>query len=529
MGSFTGNPFVDAGIAGMCAAAEVDSPAQLGKGAVRQAVETLYRVLLSDSAFKQQPPYKCFATSTMAMIFPNSPLPQASYPQNDTKREKYRERIDGLLEHLDAPSDPTSDTCFACGQPTNLRFGKDQFPLMGSVDLVNFHPNLGAGHSVCAFCALAVQFLPFSLLQTKAEGGRLWFLHSMDPALAVLIPRKIVLPQLAAQVAAGEALRFPGQWACSGENGAVLSLLHEIGKRFADVFEQVESPVSVYLFSNDNREQFLHRVPVPRRLLLFFNALQAYPQAREQFEQELLPKGNRIAEPMLHTLKLIHLCLDNDAPKLLGGWQFHRLYLEEVMQMTKAYIHALEEVARRIVAHEDSKRYVNDLRLATHRAVMGVLIDLVRDGLMMRQELHILTPPGEVSAAADARDYLLGAIYALQNGEQLQPEPSGQALQEKHPLIERIETSGQRVIDAHQDEAKRLREALRQASSPRDIRRAFLRLVEQAQLGWQDFLFFCPPADADQHFQSRDYWLAFLYDTMREETTEQQSAETITP
>lgn len=517
MRNFTGNPFVDAGIAAMCAAAGVDSPHHLNRQSILQAVQTLYSVLLSDSAFMDKPPLKRFATSTMSMIFPNSPLPQGSYPTANQKREKYRERIDQLLRLLDEqPSDAREVPCFVCGQPAPLLVGIDQFPLMSSKAQLNFHPMLTPGHCVCAFCALAVQFLPLSLMQTKAEGGRLWFLHTADASLSIAIAKEYGVRHLSALAAAGEPLQFAGNWACPGESGAIVSLLYEIGKRHAVLLEQTPYAMSAFLFSNDNREQFVKRIGIPNRVIGFFNALQVYPTARDQFEKEILRAsvGIRVCEQILHSGAVLPLCISTEDEQLMGGWQFHRLYSMEVLGMSSQYIQVVEEVAKRLVADaEGGRKVIKALQLATARTVFGVLLDMVRDGWMSRHDLHVLCPPGEAQYASQARDYLLGAAYALLRGERLDDVAAEEPAAPKHPLIARIEQIGSRVLQSP-DSAKKLLNHLRLAQRPQDVRRAYLPLVATGVLSWADFIFFCPPEDIERHYHSRDYWLAFLYDQL---------------
>lgn len=527
MRHFTGNPFVDAGMAGMCAAADVEGPEQLDLAAIRKAVNTLFAVLLSESAFIEKPPYKAFATSRMAMIFPNSPLPQASFNTPDKKREKYRERIQLLLDKIENAGESTGVLCFVCGQPASIHVGNDHFPLVGSVSRLNFHPMLEPGDAVCAFCALCVQFLPFSLMQTKAEGGRPWFIHSTEAQLSVTIAKDYGLSHLQTLVAAGEPLRFWGNWAGAGERAAVVSLLYEFGGRHARLLEQSTYPVTAFLFSNDSREQFLDYIHVPHRLMLFFNTLQVYPEARERFEKELLRSSfsNILAAKMLEERSVLGQCLTNEG-RLLGGWMFHRLYAQEVLQVNEVYLRTVEEVAQRLVASEDSKKRVDALRLADRRSVFGTLLDLVRDGLMTRQELYWLVPPGGGDEASKARDYLLAASFALQNGEVLDETEPAQPPSCEHPLVERIERLGETVA-SDMDVAKSLMVDLQTAQQPRQIRRAFMRLIARNRLGWRDFIFFCPPDSDQMHYQSRDYWLAFLYDQSPKQTDALQAEDEI--
>lgn len=522
MKRFTGNPFVDAGIAGMCAAAEVSCPEQLDQQAIEHAVKTLLQVMTSESAFVKKEPYKVFATSTMAAIFPNSPHPQPSYPTPAKKSEKYQERIQEYLSAMQEKDAQAAETCFACGGTASCRVGLDRFPLIGSdKDRLNFHPMLGQGHPICGFCALAVQFLPFSLLQTRAEGGRLWFLHTLEAGLAIAVARDFTFKAMMGQMAAGEPFRFYGDWACPGEEGAIISLLLFLSKEHAEQLAECETPVSALVFSNDNREQSLQQIVIPHVLLRFFEALRYYPEARRRFEQELLrvPKvGTSTAVQMLGQQSLIrsNLLHDQSPPTLRGGWQFHRLYSMEVIRLNRRYIQVIESVGQRIAGDEDAKKWINALRLSDTTEVFGVLLEMVRDGLISRGELQTLVPPGGGRTAIQARDYLLGVIYALQSGESIEPlEERGEEPEEGlHPLIARIEEVGKRLID-EEARPKQLVQSLREARSPDQIRRALLRTVQHGVLRWHDFIFFCPPDEGTVHFQTRDYLLAYLYDCLR--------------
>jgi len=71
---FTGNPFVDAGIAGMCAAAEVDRPEDLSYENVRSATQRLVGIFTSPQALKcgvgpGNSKASAFATSEMSVFF----------------------------------------------------------------------------------------------------------------------------------------------------------------------------------------------------------------------------------------------------------------------------------------------------------------------------------------------------------------------------------------------------------------------------------------------------------------------------
>ncbi len=510
----TGHPFVDVGVAGLCALAGVQSLSALSPQAIRQAIDEAIRTLTSQSAFAKPEKGGAFATGLYSQLFPNSPLPNPSVTLNN-KAQRLRERLEEYLQAIFQP-DPNSQEgwCFACGEPAYFRVGLDRCPMVGYGEWSNFNPEFKPGATICGFCALAVQFLPFSVMRTRPDGGRLWIFHAYDIPLMVSIAQNYTLQEMNLCIAQNRPLNVYGNWQIQTDEGAIVSLLCELPHAQLKNLINQHVPLSAYFFSNDNRGQYLTRREVPPEVLLFLSALKYHPQSYQQFRQEVLsvPKlGEMVSRAIMNTQPIICLCLDfeSDPSRLRGGWRAHKLYAEEVLLMKSTFLRTVEAVGERIATHEDAKKWIQALR-SDYTTVSNALLRLVKEGLMTKDEYYLIGK-GEVMTTSQ---YLLGVIFALQNGESLPEDTQAELAGDRHPLIALVEQVGARIV-AESERVKRLVQSLRAARNPDMIRRAFLRAVQEGVVRWNEFIQLCPPDDANTHFLARDYLLAYLFDTAR--------------
>jgi CRISPR-associated protein Cst1 len=106
--SWTGHPFVDAGLAAIAAVAKVQDLAQLTPLHLEQAAKELKRVLLSDQSLGVGVE-KSFAKGVLSQLFPNSELVNTSNWKGETPeqkaqsvRQKYEQAIDSDLRRAKA-------------------------------------------------------------------------------------------------------------------------------------------------------------------------------------------------------------------------------------------------------------------------------------------------------------------------------------------------------------------------------------------------------------------------------------------
>ncbi len=537
---FTGNPFVDAGIAGMCAAANVTTLLELDANAVERAVGKLTSILPSPAAFKKRLIGKketVFATSEMSVIFPNSPMPNPAVKGEGNKRDQYCARVHRKYEFFQQQIAGQSTGmgygfCFVDGSVAIMRVGNDEFPLVDSKGKRNFHPGLQQGHAIGAFTAIALEFFPFSVLRTGGNNtGFFWFVHTAEEDIAIACAN-LTFQSMNDAISHGKGLGFFGNWNTPSRSVdvALVAIIREltIGRNSAALsskaIKSVNYPVTAYVFSNENRGPKIEGHDLPHQLFGFFGKMRYIPDAMTRFNHEVLERdlGWLVAKKMLAREAFVSVCCTRPEPdklaKLLGGWEMHSLYAVEVLGMSGSLIRDIEAVSERI---SESEKVADCTLMLQKEGPSSALLRLNRQGFVSFDEYARLIPPDDRHAAFVVRDYLLAAIYERQNltvhDQPFKPwHESGSATSiEKHPLILLTEKVGAKLaIDV--DLGKRIATGLAQSKRISEQRGTLLRAVRRGILSWNDFISIFPPDHPQTSFLLRDYLLAYLYTTLRD-------------
>ncbi|MCS7255997.1 MAG: hypothetical protein RMJ05_08885 [Thermomicrobium sp.] len=540
---WTGQPFIDAGLAALAAAARLQRLDQLTVAHLDTACQALERVMLSDEALGVDLE-RSFARGPLSQVFPNSELVNPSNWKNGAEgvRAKYRQALQEDLQRAKKSLllDGTR-RCIGCGAyraaETFMTLRRDRFPLLSGT--VNFYPSLAYGVDLCGLCVLALRFLPLSLLRA-GDRGRIWFLHCQELKVAGVIAQEYGWRHISAAIAAGEPVDFYGEWRTAGNTGAVarllFRLLDQFGAQLRSVYER-RIPAIAYLFSNDLRSGYIEVLPIPTDVLEFIASLyQESPSAFKQFEHELLdfPPGldrraataregfiRSVSRQFLRAESIIGMCLAMDgeqSPRLLGGWLGHRLYLLEVLRMPAGTLAVLERLGIDLAQHEDAKKWVGRLERARPNELRAILLDLVRARLLSARELAAIVPPNEPSAAGVARDILLAVAYEWQrsaNEGRLFPRlaDSVESLPKPETVIEELAVLARRLSEGLRNRSAWIAD-LSTARSLAQLRGAYLRAVRQGVLTARDFLFLVPFTEPWKAWALRDYLLAFLFENV---------------
>lgn len=524
---FTGNPFVDAGIAGMCAAADVNKPEELKKSDIEYAVKRLISYLTSSLAIEPLPkpdnPKKmsAFATSEMSAILPNGPLANPANKPKD-KPIKYKKYVNDLLSLLYIDGN-TGDNCFICGRNANLVAQKTNFPLVDSIDRRNFHPGLNPGHPICAFCALAIQFLPLSILRTSI-GGKFWFIATMDSYIAIEMARNFTLSSMDESISKKERIGFFGNWDMPGYSSSVVNAIIFItGERYKLGMNDTNFPVQAFFFTNDNRSPELDVRNIPNKLFRYFSILRLTSNHFNEFLHELLYKekiGEITCKRMLlsdHIGKGNVVKQGEGVYKLLGGWIAHRLYMEEVLGLSGEYIKSIENVALRIAESENPQKELKVIE--TIKSPMPWFLSAIRSGYLSKDELYILIPPNDYYKGKSSLDYIyaatIGIINLKEKGNELERFDGSLTSAEKdNQVIQLVELIGEKLLSSSYD-IKQILDKLMISRSISQIRHAWLRVIKSGAISWDDFIKILPPDDNNQVYIIRDYMIAYLCDYLR--------------
>lgn len=548
---WTGHPFVDAGLAAMAAAAQVERLEELTPEHLQRASEDLKRILLSDQSLGIDLD-RSFARGAMSQIFPNSELVNNQNWKGNTPEEKatsvrtkFNDALQSDLHRAKKGLQGSGDeVCFVCGErrpaEAMVIVRKDKMPLLEGI--VNFYPAFAYGVRICGLCALAVRFLPLSVMRTGVS-NRLWFLHAQALPIAAAIAERYGWRHFNDAIVRNEALDFFSSWQTAGDAGTVLYLLCELLEQFGDqLWEVYQSPLptTAYLFSNDNRGGYVQALPVPNELLILFAKLQVESQsAFRRFWQELLQvpevledKGRKarigfvqsVASRLLQGSEIIGICLDDEAPKLRGGWLGHRLYLKEVRGMPIAKLAILERLGIAIAQSDDAKKRIMELRQAKRSELYGIWLRWVREGWLKHDEFYALLPPNDYGVAGEVRDILLAVIYEWQHchkqGEEF-PAIAEAAEPSPDETLQRLQQIGEQLRARLPNLSGWIGQLQTGRSSDR-IRGAYLNAVRNGAMRFADFVFLAPLGDRQRLWLLRDYLLAFLFDRAKEALPEEE-------
>jgi len=546
---WTGQPFVDAGLAALLACTRVHRLDNLTAEDLEEACQELEDMLLSDQTLGIGLE-KSFAKSTLSQVFPNSELVNPSNWGKGAEgiREKYRAALRADLERAKRAiaGAPPERVCLVCGaaRPANsfVALRRDHFPLLSGA--VNFYPGLSYGVELCGICRLALRFVPLSVLRA-GDRGRLWFLHCPAEAVARRIAQRFGREHFKRLISAGEGVDFYGDWRTAGNGGVVLRLLcrllHDFGTELRTVYQR-GVPAVAYVFSNDNRGGYIEGVPVPTAVLDFLQSLYLEsPNAFKQFEQELLAVEPGLAKNeaqqrerfvahvagrIIRAEPIIGLCripLPDGSSRLFGGWIAHRIYLQEVIGMNEAVLALLERTGIALAQHERAKQLVGRLERARPADIRAVFLDMVREGLLTAKELAALLPPNEPAHAQLVRDVTLGIVYEWQRAQEA-GEPFPQlppAIRQLTPdeTIERIANIAERLVASLPNRTRWIVDLMATRRTAQ-MRATYLRALRSGALGLDDFLFLVPLGQPGQAWVLRDYLLAFLFEYDREAVPE---------
>ncbi len=564
---FTGNVFVDAGLAGMCAAAGVKQLHELDEPAISRAVDKLIALITSDAAFapryvegEKKP--KTFAGSDMTVIqTKNGVLSQSSCKGDDvtalrkanpglseaaakslartqSQKANYEARLQkklaNVLSALRNPASQAAQRCFVDGNPACAIMGNDEFPMVDSKTKRNFHPGLIGGHPVGALTALALEFFPLAVLRTGINSGFFWFVHTAQEEIAVPIA-ELTRDFMNDALAKKNDFGFFGDWKINnrGKETALVGLIKELTcgaqKPLAkETIDKIALPVTAYVFSNDSRSPTIEAYDLPHPLWKFFAQLRG-SKSLGRWNREVLgaeKKGWLLARAMLRGERIVSMCLlrakDSETVMLRGGWNAHAHYAHEVLDLTPTFLRDIESLSQTLFDDAKAKDWLFDLqRAAGVGEVRRVLLRFCSEKFLDEATFACLVPPDAPFAALSTRDYLLAALYdrsycAEKNLEFEAWDSEDDATPEaKLPVLQLVEEIGASLL---QDERHtRLAADLARATRTTDVRRVLLQGAKRGLVSWPQWAQFFPLEKPGYSLLLRDYLLAYVYTHMERE------------
>ena len=278
-----GNPFVDAGVCGICEWLE-KHPQEITVKDLKQIIEDFVPIAANWEKW--------------GSIFTlNHPLTNPSRKKDERVVHFSGMLLDyiGNIKELNQIGD-----CMGCGRrnvgPIPL-LDKTGVPLTGGKNN-NFLPVFSEGAGYCAACSFAIQFLPLALVATGSSGGRFLMLHSKSWELMRVwstICIKGVNQQYAQQGTGG---CFKPDYANS-RNGLfymVREMVIELEDMQAEEVEEENVSMEIYSFTNNNQFPDVEIFYIPSPVFQFLCAAEQNPYKDAWHEIVRIGYGSRKSE-----------------------------------------------------------------------------------------------------------------------------------------------------------------------------------------------------------------------------------------
>lgn len=367
--TYTGNPFVDAGITAMLVWFGKDKPEEIEKEDLEKLIDEITDLYIKEGWNK-----------IMYSIFPNSKL---TNPSVKDKKGEYGKFLNELLSEITPLS--TGGNCIACGRRNFKRhFTKTQVPLTGTSDFVNFFSYGSEGADYCSACALAIQFSP--LIFYKA--GNLVCLQSNNKEV-----EKIYANKCKAFIDMQKATKKYTGCNDEGYTNPINALFHLATDIILTYdrrdWQKENTNIRLYYFTNFNQPPIdnLSIYDMPDKIFKFL----AYALQHEEKDnwKKIIKRGyisskkvdledegkyknlrNDVYERLLRGQSILGYFIDTSERKTLVNWSFLEYYMKGVRGLEEKRLETIKRVSddiaqlikmkgnvRRLTQLETSKTY----------------------------------------------------------------------------------------------------------------------------------------------------------------------------
>ena len=376
-----GNPFVDAGVCGICEwLGRTVQPDQITKADLKQVVNDVAPMMQTKIGW-----------GNLHSIFPNSVLTNPSHNKRDRVallKEECTHYLDTMCE-----LNETGD-CMGCGRrdANNFLLKKD-IPLTGSGLLRNFFPAFTEGAGYCSACAFAIQLSPLVFMAT---GGQFLTLHS-NSWKALKSWARVCIEDIRKQHLQQDITGCFNPGYANPRNG-LFYMAREM-TQYQEMRSDENIPMQVYCFRNYNDKPELEIFYMPAPVFKFLRIV--YMGKFNKVWQEIVRSGyyvnwdkvkseedyknrpNRVYENLLQDISIIGYFLNKRLRKPRGNWELLSLYLKEVREMNELRLNALKQVgdfiAESIQKTNKVSRLRNLERARSYTAFRNVLRYVIRD------------------------------------------------------------------------------------------------------------------------------------------------------
>jgi CRISPR-associated protein Cst1 len=415
--TWTGNPFVDAGIAAILIESGKGEPDAIDTQDVRKSAELISTVYRSE-------PW----TKNMFSVFPNNPL---TNPSVKDKSKRYKEYLNTIIEEIE-PLDKAGN-CISCGRrDAKTPVNKMHLPLAGYSGS-HYFSFKAEGADVCSACNFAVQCAPLTFYAC----GKLALIHSNSIKIMKAWAREC-LKDVHKQIA---TRNFSG---CYNEKytnpvNALFHIVTNLIQSYEERWAAENATIRIYHFTNYNPGPDLDIYDLPAPVFKFLaNARQSVGlqywmkivrkgyvgKTADKSDEEIRNYRNTVYQRLLNGQSILRYFIELKDRGVIGNWQFLNIYLREVLNMKEERVEVIKNVgdmiAEMIQHSANGKKRLAQLEMAkNYHSCRLVLLRLMQDRIAQKAEtplfsfeeyVEYLFPEGALGWN-ETRDLLLFRIY----------------------------------------------------------------------------------------------------------------------
>lgn len=386
-----GNPFVDAGVCGICEwLGRSIQPEQITTEDLEQIVEDFI-------------PLAANWDKWTSIFTRNHRL------TNGRQRDRVPKFEKRLLGYIDQTVELGQvGDCMGCGRRevgSIPLLDKTGVPLTGGKNS-NFFPVFSEGAGYCPACSFAIQFLPISLVATGKSGGRFLMLHSKSWELMQIWTARCItgVNQRYSQQQSGGCFKPDYENSRNGLFYMVREMISELEEmQLYDEIADKDVSMEVYSFTNNNQFPDVEVFYIPSPVFRFLCDAEQNPYRdawyeivrsgykKGKSEKDYKKSRNLVYEYLLEDRSIRGFFLSRRTQKQRGNWELLSLYLQKVRNMKPARIEKIKQVGDLMAdsIHKSGKRGQTRLRdlanASTYFECRSVLLRITTDRIEQKE------------------------------------------------------------------------------------------------------------------------------------------------
>ena len=421
---WTGNSFVDSGIAAIVQYCEKSKPENIVLDDINKVKDLIEKLYVEDGWVK----------SLNTVFTSNTHVTHNSVKTKDKKLIRLQNVLNNLIDNFSELGH--SGDCISCGsRDTKSQKNRIHVPMAG-YDGSHFFSYTTQGFDYCDVCAFCVQVLPLALVRC---GSHMSLLSTNDQKI-LLSYAKENIKDIHTQISSGNYTGVFNRGYSNPRNALFEICIDLIQKYYEHEWKEKDVFLRLMCFNNFTQlpEKPLEFIDLPSnvfKFLLYMNNRKYnvafkkivkrnyYRNITGKTEDEYKNYNNIVYERLLKDKNIIRFFLDHSNKLAHVKWELLEIYLKEVLFMAEKRIEVIKNLSSNIaevIKETDSLRRLSQLQQASkYDSFRTVLLKLVKEWVNLKKEkpliclddyIERLFPEGALGWK-ETQDLILFGIY----------------------------------------------------------------------------------------------------------------------